>query len=83
MREINKRLNVDIPEDVHFRLKAKCALEGVSVSDLIREIIGLHLNSHKRAAMFTTPKRQPSGDVLARLDEMRQLSKKLSKDLDV
>ena len=34
-----KRLTVDIPEDLHRRLKVKCAADGEQMSDVIRDLL--------------------------------------------
>lgn len=37
--EKTKRLNVDIPEALHRRLKAGCAIEGREIKDVMAELI--------------------------------------------
>lgn len=34
-----KRLTVDIPEDLHRRIKVDCAGKGIQISDVIRELL--------------------------------------------
>lgn len=34
-----KRLTVDIPEDLHRRIKVDCAGQGTQISDVIRELL--------------------------------------------
>jgi len=34
-----KRLTVDIPEDLHRRIKVDCAQKGTQISDIVREIL--------------------------------------------
>ena len=34
-----KRLTVDIPEDLHRRIKVDCAQKGAQISDIVREIL--------------------------------------------
>ena len=38
-----KRLGVDLPEETHRELKARCATEGVKVSDVVRKLIEAYL----------------------------------------
>lgn len=35
----SKRLTVDIPEDLHRRIKIHCAGEGVQISDVVRDLL--------------------------------------------
>lgn len=35
---IQKRINFNMPEDKHLRLKAACARKGVSISDVMNEL---------------------------------------------
>ena len=37
-----KRLTIDVPEDLHRRLKVKAATEGVKMADLVRSWISAH-----------------------------------------
>ena len=39
MAETSKRITVRVPESLHRAVKAKAALEGKSVSDVIREYL--------------------------------------------
>lgn len=39
----NKRLTVDLPPDVHAQLKARCALDGTKMVDVIRTLVQLFL----------------------------------------
>jgi len=34
-----KRLTVDIPEDLHRRIKVHCAGQGTQISDIVRELL--------------------------------------------
>jgi hypothetical protein len=34
-----KRLTIDIPEDLHRRLKTQCASEGLRMADVLREML--------------------------------------------
>ncbi len=34
-----KRLTVDIPEDLHRRIKVDCAGKGTQISDVVRELL--------------------------------------------
>ena len=34
-----KRLTVDVPEDLHRRIKVDCAGKGVQISDVVRDIL--------------------------------------------
>ncbi len=34
-----KRLTVDLPEDLHIRVKSGCAERGISMNDLIRQYL--------------------------------------------
>lgn len=34
-----KRLTIDIPGDLHTRIKSQCALKGVKMADAIRELL--------------------------------------------
>ncbi len=33
------RLNVQVPEDLHKRVKSRCAIEGTSMKDLVTEFL--------------------------------------------
>lgn len=37
--EKNKRMTVDVPESLHRRVKAGCAVRGVSIRDVILELL--------------------------------------------
>lgn len=39
MKEIEKRITVRVPESLHRKVKAKAALIGKSVSDVLREYL--------------------------------------------
>lgn len=34
-----KRLTVDIPEDLHRRIKVQCAMKDIQISDVVRDIL--------------------------------------------
>lgn len=34
-----KRLNADIPADLHARMKAKCAMDGVDMTEMLIELL--------------------------------------------
>ncbi|TVR96504.1 MAG: hypothetical protein EA406_11795 [Rhodospirillales bacterium] len=34
-----KRLTIDVPADLHARIKSQCALRGVKMADAIRELL--------------------------------------------
>ena len=34
-----KRLTVDVPEDLHRRIKVDCARNGVQISDVVRDLL--------------------------------------------
>lgn len=34
-----KRLTVDVPEDLHRRIKVQCAMKDVQISDVVRDIL--------------------------------------------
>ncbi len=37
--EPTKRLTVDIPEPLHRRVKIQCAMQGVNMADVVRELL--------------------------------------------
>ena len=43
---IQKRINFNMPEDKHQRLKAACARKGVSISDVMNELTDALLNEN-------------------------------------
>lgn len=50
-REPIKRLTVDIPLALHHRVKSDCALRGLKMSDVIRDL----LEAHFRTEPLPTP----------------------------
>ena len=40
--EPTKRFTVDVPEALHKRVKVACAIEGVTIADKVRELLGQH-----------------------------------------
>lgn len=42
-----KRINFNIPEDKHQRLKAACARKGISISDVMNELADSWLNENE------------------------------------
>ena len=38
--EPTKRLTIDVPFSLHRRMKAQCALDGVNMADVVRELLG-------------------------------------------
>ena len=43
---VQKRINFNMPEDKHQRLKAACARKGVSISDVMNELTDALLNEN-------------------------------------
>lgn len=43
--ESNKRLTIDVPESLHSRIKATCAMRGVKMNEAIRELLESHFNN--------------------------------------
>ena len=41
----SSRLVVDIPAELHKRLKGKCALEGITIRDVVRSILEKYLDN--------------------------------------
>nr|WP_246400314.1 plasmid partition protein ParG [Rhizobium metallidurans] len=37
--EANKRLTIDVTENLHKRIKAQCAMRGTKMADVIRELL--------------------------------------------
>ncbi|MGQ5524235.1 plasmid partition protein ParG [Chitinimonas sp. PSY-7] len=37
--EVMKRLTIDIPEELHRKIKAQCALRGSKIADEVRELL--------------------------------------------
>lgn len=37
--EQTKRLTIDLPESLHRRMKAQCAIEGLKMVEVVRELI--------------------------------------------
>lgn len=44
---VQKRINFNMPEDKHQRLKAACARKGVSISDVMNELADSWLASNE------------------------------------
>ncbi|KLF28671.1 DNA partition complex ParG [Klebsiella aerogenes] len=44
---VQKRINFNMPEDKHQRLKAACARKGVSISDVMNKLADAWLNSNE------------------------------------
>ena len=44
---IQKRINFNMPEDKHQRLKAACARKGISISDVMNELADAWLNENE------------------------------------
>lgn len=44
---IQKRINFNMPEDKHQRLKATCARKGISISDVMNELADSWLNENE------------------------------------
>ena len=42
---LTKRLNAEIPLDLHNQFKAQCSIEGREMKDVLIELIEEHLNS--------------------------------------
>ena len=42
-----KRINFNMPEDKHQRLKAACARKGISISDVMNELADAWLNDNE------------------------------------
>lgn len=40
--ESTKRLTIDVPESLHSRIKATCALRGIKMNEAIRELLEAH-----------------------------------------
>lgn len=40
--EPTKRLTVDVPEILHRRVKIQCAIQGVTLADVVRELLEQH-----------------------------------------
>lgn len=34
-----KRFTIDVPEDLHKRIKSECASQGIKMADMLREIL--------------------------------------------
>lgn len=44
---VQKRINFNMPEDKHQRLKATCARKGVSLSDVMNDLADAWLKDHE------------------------------------
>lgn len=42
-----KRLTIDVPSSLHRQIKAQCALDGVKMADVVRELLGSHFRDGK------------------------------------
>jgi predicted DNA binding CopG/RHH family protein len=42
--EKNKRLTIDLPESLHSRIKATCAMRGLKMNEVIRELLEAHFS---------------------------------------
>lgn len=43
MPDVTVRLNIDLPADLHGRLKAACALDGVTIKEQVIRLIEAYL----------------------------------------
>jgi hypothetical protein len=37
---VMKRFTIDVPADLHMRIKAQCAMRGTNMTDVLRELLG-------------------------------------------
>ncbi|KLF28682.1 DNA partition complex ParG [Klebsiella aerogenes] len=44
---VTKRINFNMPEDKHQRLKAACARKGLSISDVMNELANSWMSENK------------------------------------
>ena len=42
-----KRLTIDVPSSLHRQIKAQCALDGVKMADVVRELLESHFGDGK------------------------------------
>lgn len=54
MADDEKRVTVRVSREVHSKAKAKAALQGLSLSDVVRDLLG--------AFIADRPKRRPKGE---------------------
>ena len=77
MEENNKRLNIDIPRDLHVALKTKCATESVSMTDMVQRALEDLVRVKTRRLFTSIPKDVPDMDAVDRLKEMHDRSKRI------
>ena len=43
-----KRLTIDVPPSLHHQIKVQCALDGVKMADVVRELLEAHFSAESR-----------------------------------
>jgi len=43
-----RRLTIDLPEELHMRLKVQCAMQGKDMSEVVRKLIADYLQKVER-----------------------------------
>ncbi len=51
-----KRLNVDLADELHMRLKVLCTLEGKDMSEVVRKLIEEYVQREEKRKLIVFPK---------------------------
>lgn len=66
-----KRLNIEIPEELHTALKKEAAASGKTITELATQRLQL---TKKRASLVTTPQTNTAAEIL---DALRELNERM------
>ncbi|HEY4311646.1 MAG TPA: plasmid partition protein ParG [Pirellulales bacterium] len=59
--ESTKRLTIDVPQSLHTRVKSQCALQGLQMADVVREMLERRFPAEEgRLSLPETRKDDPS-----------------------
>ena len=56
-----KQLNIRLPENLHHRFKAKCAMDGLSLVDAVDELVRAYLAGEVQVGPGTDPPESTEG----------------------
>ncbi len=66
MSELSRKIHISIPEELHKRIRIRCACDDVSIQDYVASLIERNMASYvpndKLAAKAIGQKRRPSGE---------------------
>jgi len=55
---IMKRLNLQIPAELHRRFKIACTLQGSGMSEVVRRLIETYVEKTKKRKLIVVPRRE-------------------------